>query len=427
MYIHICICVYIYNNQSSQCLDPLVTTSSIMKVLATVTIVFILFQQIKSQTNEGDNCNLDGGSPGVCTLFSDCLNARIQVKQFKIRPTFCGFKGLAGVVCCPRNVDIAPTTTTKRTYVPSNVVECEYPPEAIKVSRNNQLAWNKCIDLADSVFPCKRVGYVLNSLMMRTDTCKHTAKELIFGGEVAKSNEFPHMAALGYDDESTGNISWECGGTLISDQWVMTAAHCIYNRFTQVNVKYVKLGGENRTSEIKPEYFFDIIQIVKHPDYFGKFIYNDIALLKLDRKILYDEELRPACLHVGNEVSDQKAIATGWGTTEGRARQSNELLKVTLDKFTVENCRSENSESRRSPRGIDNATQICYGSDTEIKDTCQGDSGGPLQIYNYGVHCTYTVIGITSIGRNCGVKGTPGIYTRVSYYVPWIESVVWSN
>lgn len=55
----------------------------------------------------------------------------------------------------------------------------------------------------------------------------------------------------------------------------------------------------------------------------------------------------------------------------------------------------------------------------------QGDSGGPLQLKHKQIHCMYTVVGVTSFGRACGVKGEPGIYTRVASYVPWIESIVW--
>jgi secreted trypsin-like serine protease len=54
----------------------------------------------------------------------------------------------------------------------------------------------------------------------------------------------------------------------------------------------------------------------------------------------------------------------------------------------------------------------------------QGDSGGPLQVKNKRISCMYTIIGVTSFGSQCGI-GDPGVYTRVSKYVPWIESVVW--
>lgn len=59
------------------------------------------------------------------------------------------------------------------------------------------------------------------------------------------------------------------------------------------------------------------------------------------------------------------------------------------------------------------------------KDTCQGDSGGPLQISHPKNMCLFQLLGITSFGQGCGVVNTPGVYTRVSHYLNWIEDIVW--
>lgn len=76
----------------------------------------------------------------------------------------------------------------------------------------------------------------------------------------------------------------------------------------------------------------------------------------------------------------------------------------------------------RIKRGVIEDVQICAGTDG--KDTCQGDSGGPLAIYDKENHCMYDVIGVTSLGKLCG-SITPGIYTRVFYYLQWLENTVW--
>ncbi|XP_077290908.1 trypsin-1-like [Arctopsyche grandis] len=375
-------------------------------------LVLSLFTHINSQ-DPGDYCTLDDDSLGGCTPLLQCASFLTNLRTKRINPKLCGkFNGKTYVCCAGKQ----PKTST--------VATCAYPSEAIIVNRTNQKSWNKCIDLADSVFPCISVG---GGTQIRRSTCKHTAAELILGGTEAKPNEFPHMALLGFDNTEFNKIDWDCGGTLISEQWVMTAAHCMFNKITKLNVKYVRLGGEDVNVEPSPEFLFNVIERVKHPNYTIAKIYNDIALLKLDRPIVYSYKIRPACLHVGNEVIKNKAIATGWGTMEDLQTKSNKLLKVTLDKFSIEECRRKFSEGRKSPQGIVDESQICYGSHTEVKDACQGDSGGPLQIYNNGVHCTYNVIGITSMGKQCGLIGVPGVYTRVSYYVPWIESVVWPN
>ncbi|KAI8426739.1 hypothetical protein MSG28_014436 [Choristoneura fumiferana] len=130
----------------------------------------------------------------------------------------------------------------------------------------------------------------------------------------------------------------------------------------------------------------------------------------------------PACLDVfGGD--HYKAVATGWGATSFLGDVANTLQKVTLTEFTDREC-SVNYPVKKGST-FNNTIQVCYGDYSRKADTCQGDSGGPLTILNHRLHCMYTVVGITSIGVNCGTPGQPGWYTKVSHYVPWIESIVW--
>ncbi|XP_077290821.1 transmembrane protease serine 9-like [Arctopsyche grandis] len=375
---------------------------------------------------QSSDCSLLDGTPGVCKYLSECKKAQEQLNKNGINPTICSSSGSQSVVCCP-NDDPIKNTTPAKSAVSLTHKECDFPKDAITVSRTGQKAWDKCIDLAESVFPCVSLDPSSNALKIRMDTCQHTGVELIIGGTATTPNEFPHQAQLGYDNETKNGIEWNlCGGTLISEQWVMTTAHCHFSRNSREYVKYVWLAHEDLDKY--PEYLFNVVERVIHPEYRAPSIYNDIGLLKLDKKVKYSEKIRPACLHVGNQINDQKAIATGWGITDNKfGNKSDALLKVTLDKFSYEECSQVYRPERKSINGIRNDTQICYGGKTEAKDTCQGDAGGPLQIYNYGVHCTYTVIGITSVGRSCGIVNMPAVYTRVSAFVPWIESVVWPN
>ncbi|XP_077290905.1 venom protease-like isoform X1 [Arctopsyche grandis] len=384
-----------------------------MRSFAIAIILFLfVFDLAKSQTEEGDDCILKNGLPGVCTELRFCE----KLQKSRISREFCNVP----VVCCPSDVTIP--KTTQRIYIPSSAKECEYPSEAILVNRTKQVAWNKCIDLADSVFPCKRLGFVPGSPKIRIDTCQHTVKTLVYGGTAAERNEFPHMAALGYENEEIGRIEWDCGGTLISERWVMTAAHCMYNR--QFSVKYVRLGALNLNSQ--EGFIYEIVDKKKHPGYSSQSKRNDIALLKINSTVTYSNAILPACIHVGNQVNASRAMAIGWGMTENGTK-SDVLIKVALDLFTNRVCRKKYPGTFFNPGGISEDIQLCYGSKLESKDSCYGDSGGPIQVYNYRVHCTYTIIGITSKGRSCGIAGTPGIYTKVSAYVPWIESVVWPS
>lgn len=173
----------------------------------------------------------------------------------------------------------------------------------------------------------------------------------------------------------------------------------------------------------------NIIESIPHPEYKYPVRYNDIGLFKLDRSVQFNGAIRPACLPEQAAVPTRKTIATGWGRVEWRGNQSNILLKVILEMFSQEECHSayRNAINRKLNKGIVEESQVCAGSKDEEKDTCQGDSGGPIQIYHETHFCMYTIVGVTSFGKVCGIAGSPGVYTRVYAYLNWIESIVWPN
>jgi len=106
-------------------------------------------------------------------------------------------------------------------------------------------------------------------------------------------------------------------------------------------------------------------------------------------------------------------------------KYSNPLLKAKLDLIDNQNCAEKYKDPTRVSRGI-TPNMICAGDPRGnwTKDTCQGDSGGPLQIINPN-KCLFQVIGITSIGMGCAISDIPSVYTKVSYYLSWIEDKVW--
>lgn len=119
-----------------------------------------------------------------------------------------------------------------------------------------------------------------------------------------------------------------------------------------------------------------------------------------------------------------QAIATGWGLIDFGADRSDDLLKVLLNIYPLTECRRFFEQTRKIPNGIVES-QLCAGNRGGRQDTCQGDSGGPLQVVTPGNNCIYHVIGLTSFGKSCGLSNSPGVYTRISSYLDWIESVVW--
>nr|CAI5846163.1 unnamed protein product [Callosobruchus analis] len=243
----------------------------------------------------------------------------------------------------------------------------------------------------------------------------------IVGGVQSGEKEFPHMAALGYGNGE--EKQWLCGGSLISEKFILTAAHCLSSKELG-DVQVIRLGTTTLQTETLESMDYRVLRKIPHPLYATGQQYNDIALIELDGTVKFTEYILPICLDDGNGYTGIKLIATGWGRLQATGSVSKELQKVDLDYFPQDICQEKYSKvsKRDLPYGIDWQTQICAGSETEVKDSCQGDSGGPLQEKIFGRNY---LVGITSFGIGCGTPGIPGVYTKVSHYIPWIESVVW--
>ncbi|XP_053120292.1 transmembrane protease serine 9-like [Hemicordylus capensis] len=243
----------------------------------------------------------------------------------------------------------------------------------------------------------------------------------IVGGNPAFDGEWPWQVSISFD--GTHN----CGGSLINDQWVLSAAHCFpVNR--DKDQYAVKLGVyelSNPTSNVMVSYVDDIIP---HPD----FDYTvdggssgDIALVKLKSSLNFTDYILPVCLP---EFSTQfptftNCWVTGWGDTDNGeplpSPQSLQELQVPLiDRNTCNELFNINL-----PHGLDlnpiKPDMFCAGKAEGGIDACQGDSGGPLVCESGGV---WTQVGIVSWGEQCAQPNFPGVYTLVSYYADWIQA-----
>ncbi|XP_049961613.1 serine protease persephone-like [Schistocerca serialis cubense] len=180
----------------------------------------------------------------------------------------------------------------------------------------------------------------------------------------------------------------------------------------------VRLGVNNLTATADGA-DYGISEIVLHPSYRKRRSYGDIALLRLDRRVEFSDAVFPACLNT-QDGDPPSFTAAGWGATNAAGtRLSSVLLKTTIYPRALSQC--QNAYKERFPQGMDSSV-ICAGDPQGKTDTCVGDSGAPLVT---GSSAPYTAVGVTSVGpRPCG-GALPGVYTRVSTHLGWLEGRVW--
>ena len=229
----------------------------------------------------------------------------------------------------------------------------------------------------------------------------------IVGGEKTDIRQHPWQVALQFK----GNFS--CGGSIIAQRWVLTAAHCFTSPAKGGDWR-AKTGATNiATAGVWGE----VERVIVHEDYDPKTHANDIALIKLavppaGRVIPLVDGL--ATIGVGQPLE-----VTGWGATEEGGGASKHLLKATVPYADTQVCNAPSSYNGGVRDGM-----MCAGLREGGVDSCQGDSGGPLV---WRTPDGPVLVGVVSFGEGCARKLKYGIYTRVSAYRDWIDRAIASD
>ncbi|XP_014090620.2 serine protease Hayan [Bactrocera oleae] len=255
------------------------------------------------------------------------------------------------------------------------------------------------------------------------------ANDAEFDGRVlATPGEYPHMTALGFE-RVDHTYDYKCGGSLISENFVITAAHC--TNITDEVPTVARFGETNlmvNAQHFGPQ-IFGIQTIYTHPQYDGVTYYNDIALLLLNSSVEFTEFVRPIRLWTRPNLPLPIAFAMGYGATSFAKAPTQRLTDFNLTIVENNDCNQRLPQLDEVPHGIIES-QVCAQDFIMHRDTCQGDSGGPLQYNIRGkrrrkrIH--YHLIGVTSFGLLCRSQN-PGVYTRIYSFLDWIENTVWSS
>lgn len=252
----------------------------------------------------------------------------------------------------------------------------------------------------------------------------------VIGGEPTTGAAHPYLVSVG--SSYSVNAPWVerhmCGGALISDRHILTAAHCVAAYRTswggnpaRVAVARPDSSGELSSARVET----GVRRISIHPQYDWQTARFDAAIIELESPLAGVVPLQPAApSDRGLEAAGIDAVAPGWGVTEEGGAIWNTLMQAHLAVIDPTQCASNQSHSFLGTYfgglgdAVDTASMLCAMGyrDGVVIDTCQGDSGGPLVA---GAGPQARLIGITSWGRGCAIRW-PGVYTRVSAVHDWI-------
>ncbi|XP_057715504.1 coagulation factor VII isoform X2 [Corythoichthys intestinalis] len=275
-----------------------------------------------------------------------------------------------------------------------------------------------CKELPDRTHICFcATGY---SLDQNNSTCSpqdpvpcgrpmvHFAPRVV-NGEICPKGHCPWQALL------TENHQQTCGAIILSDQWILTAAHCVWRKPN--SILHVIVGEHDLETDEKTEQKRRVSKVLIHRGYNHSSYDSDLAMLKLHRPIKLGLYVVPICLPARNSSFSRTLAAirqntvSGWGRLSLHGSTARLLQRVALPRVPLQECRLHTKLNITR-------NMLCAGLQKGGQDACKGDSGGPL-VTRYKK--TWFLTGVVSWGNGCAQNNMYGIYTKVSNFLDWIQ------
>ncbi|KAK9981371.1 hypothetical protein ABG768_000911 [Culter alburnus] len=350
----------------------------------------------------------------VCDGVEDCRNGEDELNCVRVSGRSSVLqvfsRGSWGTVCSEGWDSHLGSLACRQLGYNSYVNSTAIPISSIEaVFQNNLVALNISQTALQDTFKIHNSSYIrkthCSSGVVTAVKCiecgsRPAVRSRIVGGNVSRPGQIPWQVSLHYQNQHV------CGGSVISERWILTAAHCVFG-FAQPVSWTVHAGMIDLP--LSGSKALSVEKIICHANFRPEGLSYDIALIKLKLPLSFNDQIAPICLpNYGESFEDgQMCLISGWGATvyDGETSVSLQVTQVPL------------LSRRECQRPGLTSWNICAGYLEGVAGACQGDNGGPLACQGSG----WTLVGTASWAENCGQKNKTGVYTSITEALTWIQ------